>query len=66
MKADDVQYTYNAKHDPTGNGFHAGVPRRDLTKAEVDALPEFLQRQLAQQPMYEKVSARRDAGKDEK
>lgn len=61
MKADDIQYTYTAKHDPDGNGFHAAVPRRNLTKAEVDALPKFLQDQLKQQPMYEKVVATKQA-----
>lgn len=42
-----------------------GVPLRDLSKAEFDALPKRLQAAVKQQPYYVPAGKRKAAGKEE-
>lgn len=48
---DEIIRTYVPELNPTG-AYLPGVPLRDLTRAEYDALPVWLQRSVDRAPFY--------------
>lgn len=50
---------YVADKNPDG-GFFPGVPLRDLTEDEYDALPDWVQRSVDAHDMYRKTPVRDD------
>ncbi len=55
MSESKIARYYDEKANPEGAAL-PGVPLRDLTTEEFDALPEWLQRSVDAQPMYRKTA----------
>jgi hypothetical protein len=53
----DIAYRYNPDKNLDG-AFITGIPLADLTHAEVEALPEYLQQTIAACAFYEAVPTR--------
>jgi hypothetical protein len=56
VASDTIVYRYHPQQNPH-SAHLPGVPLRDLTAAEVAALPAWLQRSLAACPFYSRVRA---------
>ena len=56
---------YNEDKDD-GSQHIYGVPKRDLTDAEYDALPKWLQAQVDASPLYRKTAPPKAVGRAEK
>jgi hypothetical protein len=62
--AETVVYHYVAANNPHG-GYLPGVPLRDLTAADLAALPAWLRPSVAAQPFYEAVAVTAKAKRPE-
>jgi hypothetical protein len=51
MSPDDIAIRYHPRRNPSGAAL-GGVPLRDLTRAEFQALPEWLRRAVVASPCY--------------
>jgi hypothetical protein len=58
--ADAIARYYDDSKNPDGGGF-PGVPLRDLTESEFEALPEWLQQSVDASPLYRKTKPRPEA-----
>jgi hypothetical protein len=52
---DEVVYRYLPERNPAG-GYLPGVPLRDLTRADVEAVPGWLRPSIEAQPYFERVT----------
>lgn len=63
MSSDDVVFFYDASANPT-DGYYAGVPLRDLTRADLADMPDWLRKSIEASPFYRK--AERKSAKTDK